>query len=313
MSITPYSPPAAEVHQASTISDLREWAAAADAAYAVSERLVQSAFVPVAFRGKPVEACAAILAGAELGLSPMAAVRSFDVIQGVAAPRAITLRAVAQSHGHEMVLVESTATRCIMRGRRRGATDWQSVTWTIDRARELGLTARDGWKKQPAAMLIARATSELARLIAADAILGIGYSAEEIADGSWDGAAPTAAPEASPEPAKRTISRRRTPAPRGGAQAPQEGIADAPEGSAAETGEAITEDQRKAMFAAFRDADGFPDERSDEGRDLRLAYITQAVGREIATSNDLTRREASRVLDALRQDAMGVPEDPEQP
>jgi hypothetical protein len=166
------------------VQRLGEWAQSADAAYGVAQRLSESSFVPQQFRGKPVELCAAILSGLEVGLSPMAAMRSFDIIQGQAAPRAVTLRAVVQSHGHEMVLEESTATRCRMKGKRRGSNEWQRVVWTMDRARDLGLATKDGWKKQPTAMLVARATSELARLIASDAILGIAHSAEEIADGA---------------------------------------------------------------------------------------------------------------------------------
>jgi hypothetical protein len=172
----------------STVQDkavhrLGEWAQSADAAYQVAERLASSAFVPAQFKGKPVELTAAILSGLEVGLSPMAAMRAFDVIQGQAAARAITLRAIAQSHGHEMVVVESTSARCKMKGKRKGSDEWQHVTWDTARAQGLGLLGKDNWKKQPGAMLLARATSELARLIASDAILGIGYSAEEVADG----------------------------------------------------------------------------------------------------------------------------------
>ena len=106
-------------NQTRAIANLREWATSADAAYTVAERLVQSSFVPAQFKGKPIEATAAILSGLELGLSPMSSLKAFDVIQGVAAPRAITLRAIVQSYGHEIVLIESTATRCVMK-----ATMW---------------------------------------------------------------------------------------------------------------------------------------------------------------------------------------------
>ncbi|MBQ1164270.1 hypothetical protein KBZ21_40455, partial [Streptomyces sp. A73] len=43
--------------------------------------------------GKPDEVTAAILAGQEMGLSPMAALRSMHVINGVAGLSAISLRA----------------------------------------------------------------------------------------------------------------------------------------------------------------------------------------------------------------------------
>ena len=199
--------------QDAAITRLAEWAQSADAAYQVATRLSDSAFVPQQFRGKPVETTAAILAGLEVGLSPMQAIRSFDIIQGQAAPRAITLRALVQAHGHEMVLVESNASRCRMKGRRKGSTEWQTVTWTIERARDLKLDGKDNWKKQPAAMLVARATSELARLIASDAILGVGYSSEEVADGGnyeAEVAAVTTTPAA--KSGTRKMSRRPKPA-----------------------------------------------------------------------------------------------------
>lgn len=209
-------------HQGEAVQRLSEWATSAQAASAVAAELCRSSFVPDSFRGKPNEATAAILAGLEVGLQPMAALRSFDVIQGQAAARAITLRAIVQSHGHEVEVVESTATRCKVRGRRRGSDAWQEVTWTMDRARQLGVTNKPNWKNQPQAMLVARATSEICRLIASDAILGIAYSSEEIADGAGAGVevpeALTADPDVPGSPSaptgKKRMSRRRaTPAP----------------------------------------------------------------------------------------------------
>jgi hypothetical protein len=261
---------------------LGEWAQSADAAYQVAERLSSSAFVPAQFKGKPVELTAAILSGLEVGLSPMAAMRSFDIISGQAAPRAITLRAVVQSHGHEMVLVESNNTRCKMKGKRRGSDEWQTVTWTMDRAKDLGLVSKDNWKKQPAAMLVARATSELARLIASDAILGIGYSSEEVADGgAFDQqvAADTTAPAA--PTGTRKMSRRKPAAEDGTPERDEEG-------------------QRAAMFATFNEAGNLG--LVDEGRDARLAYCARVVGHDVASSSDLTWDEVSAVLDSLKAD-----------
>ena len=69
------------------------------------------------------------------------------------------------------------------------------------------------WKKQPGAMLVARATSEACRLVAADAILGIGYSSEEIADGgSYDEqvAETTTTPATSTGTLRTVAAKRRT-------------------------------------------------------------------------------------------------------
>lgn len=255
---------------------LTEWARSADAAYQIAEKLVQSSFVPDGFRGKPVEATAAILAGLEVGLQPMAALRSFDVIQGQAAPRAMTLRAIVQSFGHEIILEESTASRCRMRGRRKGTAEWVPVTWTLDRAKQLGVTNKSNWKSQPQSMLVARATSELARLIAADAILGLGYSAEEVADGG---------------PAQEVTAQTVDPTPTGTRKMSRRKAEPEPDSEP----DGITSAQSKKLHAAFNDL-GITE------RNSRLAYVGDVIGRPVGTSNELTKDEASRVIDALESE-----------
>lgn len=278
---------------------LSEWAHSATAAHQIAQTLVQTSFVPDGFRNKPGEATAAILAGLEVGLQPMAALRSFDVIQGQAAPRAITLRAIIQSHGHEIEVQESTSTRCKMRGRRKGSTDWQTVTWTIERAQQLGVTGKSNWKNQPQAMLVARATSEIARLIASDAILGIAYSAEEINDGgTYDQQVAVETAEATPT-GSRKMSRR---AP----VVEQEPMPDPEPEPASGSEPAPKLDGRSAlakrMHATFNDL-GITD------RDNRLAYASDVIGRGVESSADLTEAEASQIIDALEADRQGATQD----
>jgi hypothetical protein len=124
-----------------------------------------------------------ILTGQEIGVQPMASLRSIDVINGTPAMRALALRALVQSKGHRVWVEEATETRAIVKGQRRGEERVQTSTWTMDRAKGLGLIGRENWRKQPQAMLVARATSELCRLVAADVILGVPYSIEELQDG----------------------------------------------------------------------------------------------------------------------------------
>lgn len=159
-------------------SELMQWVESARQASLLAQSLAKTSFAG-AYRGKPEEATAAILTGQELGLKPMASLKSIDVIQGQPALRAHAMRAIVQGQGHELELMESDDTHCRMRGRRKGAEGWQEVTWTIARARQLGLLGKDQWKKQPGTMLIARATGELCRLIASDALHGLAYAAEE--------------------------------------------------------------------------------------------------------------------------------------
>ena len=302
--IQPYAQPAEVVlmdSQDKAVRRLTEWAQSAAAAHNIATTLVQTTFVPDGVKGKPGEATAAILAGLEVGLQPMAALRAFDVIQGQAAPRALTLRAIVQSFGHEMVLEESTATRCRMRGRRKGSSEWVPVTWTIDRAKDLGLTGKHNWKAQPQAMLVARATSELARLIAADAILGLGYSAEEVADGGPVERTTTDTVDSTPTPTRRMSRKKAEPsqedleALRRKLEQPSD-IEDAEEVEEPETGEAITPAQMKMLHASFNEA-------NIADRDTRLNYCRNLIDRDIDSSKDLTKAEASRIIDALVQDA----------
>lgn len=159
---------------------LMQWAQEADLAYQMAQKLAATSFVPQSLRGKPGDITAAILAGSELGLKPMATLKSIDVIQGTPALRAHAMRGIVQQQGHEIELVESTPERCVMRGRRKGTDAWQTVEWTTARAGQLGLLNKPEWKKQPQTMLVARATGELCRLIASDALHGMPYVAEEL-------------------------------------------------------------------------------------------------------------------------------------
>ncbi|MEV6344161.1 hypothetical protein [Actinoplanes sp. NPDC051851] len=174
---------AVETYRESSIARLQAWAEQAVAVRQMAEGICSTSFAPKAYRGKPDEATAAILAGAELGLDPMASLRAFDDLMGTPAPKAITLRAVVLAAGHKLRIVEANERHCIIEGLRLGDTEWQRREWTIDRAARAGYVAKNPkWKTDPEAMLVARATSEMARWIASDAIMGMPYAAEELAD-----------------------------------------------------------------------------------------------------------------------------------
>ena len=322
--IETYRPRADIVHtdQNAAVAALMDWAKSASAAREIAGHLVRTSFVPEGFRGKPDEATAAILAGIEVGLQPMAALRSFDVIQGTAAPRANTLRAIVQSQGHEVWVIDSTDTRAIVAGRRRGSDQEQRSTWTIDRAAKLGLVNKSNWKNQPQAMLIARATSEICRLIASDAILGLPYSIEELVDGN---PAIEPAPVGAAGPVKRTAKRNQvapaatTAVVRGDAPAAPATAADRPPLPGDEIVDAevvdevavaepptddppsedpnsiITNAQLKALAAALSYM-GITDRK--DRLDVCAALAARGA---LESSKDLTKADASIVLDTLRR------------
>jgi hypothetical protein len=272
------------------------WAESATAAYELSRKLVPTAFCPAQYKGKPEEAAAAMLAGAEVGLSPMASLRAFDVIQGVAAPRAITLRAIVQGQGHEIVLEESTAQRAAGRGRRKGSREWQPYEFTIAQAAALGLTGKDQWKKQPATMLIARFTAGLCRLIAADAILGIPNASEELQDGLESGLSPNDA-TAAPAPTTK-VSRARKPVepvsvPEPDLSPPDEPGPEPTLDEPADAEELIRPAQNRLLHKLFND-------KGKPSRDEALDYLF-TLGIEVESTKALTVAQASVAIDALEK------------
>lgn len=187
--------------------DLHDWIYVAGKVHQIAVSLSKTSFVPKSMQGRPDEITGAILAGRELNLDPMAALRSIDIIDGTPAIRAVTLRALVQARGHEIWVEDSTAIKAVVHGRRKGEDHVQTSVWTIERAKTAGLTSKKNWQNHPSAMLIARATAEVCRLVAADVILGMPYTSEEIRDG----AAPVTDDEQDQRPKMATM--RRFPAP----------------------------------------------------------------------------------------------------
>jgi hypothetical protein len=267
--------------QAVTVgTDLELWARQATAAAIYAERVCSTLMVPAAYRNKPAEATAAILAGAELGFSPMRSLNAFDNIQGTPAPKAVTLRALVQAAGHEVVIEESSEQRAVVAGRRRGQETWQRSVWDLARAQKLAqFKSNPNYRTNLAQMLVARASAEVCRWIASDAIMGVPYAAEEIGD----------------QPAPAPVARQLT-------------VADLDEMSLGEVQKAvhageiklelITDQQRRTMFALWHDL-GFD---GDANRSQRLEITGKIVGDPgLESSSHLTREQADTVITALRQ------------
>jgi hypothetical protein len=294
--LVPVDAPVADEH-------LGTWAQTFVQIASVSARLARTPFVPASLRvtdggrydegATAANVAAAILTGQELGMEPMSALRSINVINATPALSALALRALLQRNGHHIWLVEATATRAIVAGLRAGEPEdrTQRITWTLDDAKSRGLIGRPNWKSQPRNMLIARATAEVARLIAADAVLGIPFTIEELEDG--DEAPPS---EDTPEsaPPKRTARRRAAAA----IEAPQaEEPPSAEDEPPFEEGPPpITDGQMRALQAGFR--------MLGIDRAERLKIVRQKVERpddapRVESAKDLSSAEAALVLDYL--------------
>lgn len=151
-----------------------------ESSWKLAQRVNTTPFVPKAMQGKPEHVLACVLYGRELGLGPMQALNSIHVIEGRAAASPELMRALVASAGHRIDITENTNEACTMKGIRVDTQAEATVRWTVEDAKLAGLTHKDNWKRYPRAMLAARCTSELCRLLFPDVIAGLSYTPEEI-------------------------------------------------------------------------------------------------------------------------------------
>lgn len=292
-----------------------------------------TSFVPKGLRGDPAATTAAILYGREVGFPPMTALSQIHVIEGRPSMAAEGMRALVLAAGHELEVVESSGALCRMRAKRSRSSQWTTLTWTLDDARRAGLLGKDNWRKYPRAMLTARCTGDLCRMVFPDVIHGF-RTVEESDDLEETPATSTTAPSSG-----RKVQRNRkitppTPPSSGGedgdaapstgdtrTDAPPSPVDDGPregpplpplptdvpdqvepnEADAVETPTPetpgptlINRGQQRMMFREFSRL-GI----HDEDRARRISILEDLTRRPISSSLDLTRDEAFRVLTML--------------
>ena len=258
--------------------DLNEWAARLQSAHQIGSALCGTSFAPTHFRGKPDEAAAAILYGSEVGFTPTQALQNLYVIGGKPALYARPMVAIVQAAGHEVWTAEKSDESVTVCGRRRGSEHIVTETWTLARAQRAGYTSNKKYQTDPQAMLYARAASDVCRQVAADALAGMAYSVEELEMATPEQSAPhrpsgLAGVKAAAQPIEATV------------------VHDQP----TETGEAITPAQLKALHAGLADI-GLS---SAKDKATALAFYAQVIGRDVDSSKDMTKAEASAVLDEI--------------
>lgn len=304
----------------------------------LAQKIASTEFVPVSLRGSVPKTAAAILYGRELDLPPMTALGSIHVINGKAGISAELMRAMIARAGHEIRITDMSADRCQVKGKRRGEQEWTTATYTMVEAVKAGDAKKNPqYSTRPAEMLLARATTRLARMVFADVIHGMA-SVEELEDLDEE---PVAVPvvrveqQQEQEPVRATIGRRSgkvadappppAPAPAGPAPvrkpipvtrsrqrpaqpAPEPVEADAVEVEELDTLPADPEPQPPA-------ADVAPKRTSKamgavmahwkrlgvEERTERLVYTSAVVGRPIESTTELTEDELKALLSTLER------------
>jgi hypothetical protein len=239
--------------------------------------------LPDAYRGNPANVLIAVGLGQAMGLSPAESLYRIAVIKGKPTASAELIAANVRRAGHKLRVKVTenppSATCTIIRA--DDPDEPTTVTRDMEWARGMGLATNDNYKKQPATMLSWRAISACARLACPEALYGVTYTPDEV-----ESVEP--APAAKPQ----------------GKAALYEAVKVEPTPEPQETGEAPTEAQRRRMFALMGER------RPDlTDRDDRLAFCSAIVGRDVASSNDLTAAEVRQISDTL--DELPIPADTE--
>ena len=241
-----------------------------------AQALAAASLLPESYRGKPANVLLAMEYGAALGLDTVTAIQQVNVINGKPSASAQLIGSLVRRAGHRL-RVTGDDKRAVAEIVRRDDPDFVfRAEWTIDRASAAGLAGKGTWKQYPAAMLKARAITEVARDACPEALAGVSYTPEELGDDET----PTWTMPEPREPIDEQVN--------------------------VETGEIIdaevvpepvdepaTDAQLKAI-AAILNKCGVTDKTA------RLFDVAAIVGRPLETSHDLTKTEASQVIDTLR-------------
>lgn len=148
-----------------------------------AEILSASNLLPRAYQKQPANVFTAMAMGEALGLKPIEAINSINVIQGKPALSAELMGAMVRRAGHKLRITctknPPTATATLIR---RDDPDAPfTVTWDEKAATRAGLwMSSSSWQKYPDQMMRARAITEVCRMGAADALSGFVYTAEEL-------------------------------------------------------------------------------------------------------------------------------------
>ena len=146
-----------------------------------AETLVKSGFLPVAIN-TPEKALAIMQKGKELGIPPMEAMSSINVIQGKPSVSPQLMLALARRTGEledlQMDVSDKVANVTV---KRKGQSQY-TTTFGIKEATDLGLIGKDNYKKQPGVMFQWRALAQNLRVTFPDAIAGL-YLVEEMIPG----------------------------------------------------------------------------------------------------------------------------------
>ena len=275
-----------------------------------AQALAQASLLPKQYQRNPGNVLLAVELGESLGIPPIQAINTVHVIEGKPSASSGLISALVRRAGHTLRVKgdDQSATAEIVRSDDPDFT--YSVTWDMGRARNAGVTGKDNWKKYPAAMLKARAITEVARDACQEALMGVQYTPEElgaVVDEEGNVVDQTGPRTSQPRGGRFGLSGNfQQPAPAAPpTEQPTPSPAHAPEVEA--DGEQDAEDapvmSDRAQWVQANDlmeSIGIT-EAADKGAEMRRWATEQGITRELKDMKALTADEANQFAEYLRQ------------
>jgi hypothetical protein len=151
-----------------------------DSKVTYAKHLAQAGLLPKAYQGQPANLLLAMEYADALGIPTMTAISGVHIVDGKPTASSGLMSALVRRAGHKL-RVTGDDTQAVAEIIRADDPDFtfRSV-WTMERAKAAGLAGKGVWKSYPAAMLKARAISEVARDACQEALSGVIYTPEEL-------------------------------------------------------------------------------------------------------------------------------------
>lgn len=145
-----------------------------------AHELAKASLLPRQYQQNPGNVLLAVELGESLGIPAIQAIHTVHVIEGKPSASSALISALVRRAGHKLRVTgnDQSATAEITRSDDPDFT--YSATWDMGRANRAGITGKANWKKYPAAMLKARAITEVARDACQEALMGVQYTPEEL-------------------------------------------------------------------------------------------------------------------------------------
>lgn len=284
-----------------------------------AQALAQASLLPKQYQRNPGNVLLAVELGESLGIPPIQAINTVHVIEGKPSASSGLISALVRRAGHTLRVKgnDQSATAEIVRSDDPDFT--YSVTWDMGRARNAGVTGKDNWKKYPAAMLKARAITEVARDACQEALMGVQYTPEElgaVVDEEGNVVDQSGPRGAQPRGGRFGLSgnfQQPTPAvpsPEQGTPAPEH-EPEADDEQDAEEGAPVMSD--RAQWVQVGQLMSGIEDKADKAQEMRDWATGQGITRDLPSMAALTRDECDGFIGYLQSLATGEPAALEEP